>query len=107
MRPCFPADVPGQLFVQFANPVQDVAVATLLLRVDALAENLPTAFVEANAFDLRAPQVDADAKHARSSKLDGKEASQFAGRGKIDWPLRVRHTPLVRCGAAGLRFQER
>jgi hypothetical protein len=53
----------GQFVVKFLDAVQDVAITEFPLRLDALAENFFSTFVENNAFNLRAAEVNADAKH--------------------------------------------
>ena len=77
----------GQLVVKFLDAVQDVAIAEFPLRLDALAKKFPALFVENNAFNLRAAEVYADAKHF--SNLPPRARIVQARRGKRLKSLRV------------------
>jgi hypothetical protein len=59
----FPANGGSQVVVQRLDPVQDVKVAILLPGPNPLSRKFPPAFIQDDAFDLRAAQVYADSKH--------------------------------------------
>ena len=56
-------DAGGQFVMQPLDAVQDVGVTLFLLRLHALAEKLLPLGIQNNAFNLRAAEVYADAKH--------------------------------------------
>jgi hypothetical protein len=66
----------GQFVIQSFDPVQDVGVTLFLLRFHALAENLFPLGIQDNAFNLRAAEVYANAKHGyKSSAMTANDSS--------------------------------
>ena len=69
-------DAGNQFVIQPFDPVQDVGVTLFLLRLHALAEKFLALGIQNNAFNLRAAEVYADAKHVfKSSAMTVNDSS--------------------------------
>src|SRR5215469_12728985 len=60
------ADARGEGIVQRFDAIQNMSVTLLLFCIDAFAEKFRAIFTQHDAFDFRAAEIDADAKHILS-----------------------------------------